>query len=161
MKIAGGVLLIVGAFMAGLLKSFELSENVRLLMSLEEAVILFESEIEYSLSVLPEVFEKAGRSDKSGIFSLCASKLRQKNATDSLSEAVDESSLCSEGKTILQEFAEGLRAPNKDGQIKNAVLCRLRLEKAVKKAEAERDRLHKLYPAICGAGALVLAVVLI
>ena len=142
--------------MAGLFKSFALSENVNILMSLEEAVILFESEIEYSLSALPEAFKKAGVCDKSGIFSLCASKILERNAADSLRER----RLCGEGKMILQSFAEGLHAQNKEGQIKNAELCRLRLAKAVKKAEIERDRLKKLYPALCGACALVLTVFL-
>lgn len=160
MKAAGSILLIFGGFMAGLFKSFALSENVNILMSLEEAVILFESEIEYSLSALPDAFKKAGVCDKSGIFSLCASKILERNAADSLREAVEERRLCGEGKMILQSFAEGLHAQNKEGQIKNAELCRLRLAKAVKKAEIERDRLKKLYPALCGACALVLTVFL-
>lgn len=145
----------------GIEKAQELSRRVKVLCSIQDGIISFENEIRCRLSPMREALLSAASPDISGVFLSAAEGLNKMGAAASMKQAVGTSTLQSEEKDALLSFAEGLSAEDAEGQIKNAALCRERIDRILKSAEDRKKRLYKLYcvsGGVCGAAILLLII---
>ena len=159
LKTTGAILLLIASAAAGMAKAQELSRRVKILCALQDSLLVFENEIRYRLSPMREALLGAASNDLSGVFLAAAESLNKMGAAASMKKAVGTSTLKYEEKDVLLSFAAGLFAEDAEGQIKNAALCRDRINKILKSAEDRRARLYKLY---CISGGMTgIAVVLL
>lgn len=150
-KTLGVILLSLGGSMAGALKALSLSGRVNILKGLYEALLIFENEIDFKTAPIKSAFISASSRDKSGIFQSASENVFEMGAVESMRDAVKKGKLPEEEEDILLSFAQGLSAESLEGQTKNARLALIRIEKILKKAENEQEKLFSLY---CTMGVL-------
>lgn len=131
--------------MAGGMRAVSLSEKVKCIEGLYEAVMIFQNEINFKTSPLYEAFQSAARRDISGIFKESLENIFEMGATGALEKAVKKSAIGQEEREVMLSFSCGLSLPDKEGQIKNAALTMERLSALLKKAAEKRDKLCSLY----------------
>ena len=161
LKLLGSLMLLTGSVAAGLYKAKELSDRVKVLYGLQDALLSFENEIRYRLAPMSEALCSAASSDISGIFKGAAECLPECDATAAMKHAAGTCSVSGEERAALMSFAEGLSAGDAEGQIKNALLCRERIQRILKDAEDRKKRLYKLYcisGGVSGAALLLLII---
>lgn len=146
-KFLGAAALVGGCFAVGKSNADKLSRRVRILMGLEEALLIFEGEMTYTLPEIKEALESASVCDISGVFGKSAGNTERFGAVNAFRKGVEAAGLDKEEKGALFAFATGLSSQDIEGQIKNAALCRERIRAIVKKAKEKKEKCEKLYTA--------------
>lgn len=157
-KLCGCAALIAGCALIGAGKASSLSQRVKALMGLEQALLIFEGEIEYKLSPLCDACAAAAHSDISGVFKGSLADMPRLGAAKAFEGSVSSCSLEKDEAAALSAFAAGMTSPDKLGQLQNARLCRERIKGVLKTAQEKKQQLYKLYSA---SGALLGAAVAI
>ena len=150
-KILGVILLSLGGSMAGALKALSLSGRVNILKGLYEALLIFENEIDFKAAPIKSALEAASSRDKSGIFQRASENVFEMGAVEAMRDAVKWVKLSEEEEDMMLSFSEGLSVESPEGQTKNARLALVRIDKILKKAENEQEKLFSLY---CTMGVL-------
>ena len=160
-KLFGASLFLIGAVLSGVIRAQALSYRVLILTGIYDALIAFENEIRYKLSPMQSALSAAAAHDISGIFKAAAEGVSTLGAVSSMKRAAGTGSLTQDERRAIISFAEGLSAEDAEGQIKNAALCRERINKILQNAEQRKTRLYKLYivsGGVCGVAALLLII---
>ncbi len=138
----------------GFLKAEGLKRRVKFLTETEKALLGFENAVSAASMPLPEALFCSG----SQLFCRGA-ELLGNTGTKGFLDALEEFRIDPPERRVLQIFGEGLSAQDKEGQIKNALLCRKNIEVLKEEAIKNASRLSKLYTAggvLCAAAVVII-----
>ena len=158
-KIIGAAALAGGCFVLGKSGADKLSRRVQVLMGLEEALLIFEGELLYTMSDIDDAFSAAEICDISGIFKKSAENTAKLGAVRAFRAGIAAADLEKEEIAALTAFSSGLSSPDIEGQVKNAALCRERIKAILRTAKEKKERCSKLYTVsglLTGAAAVIL-----
>lgn len=159
LKLLGSIGVFLGCSAMGAYKGAQLVQRVKVLSGIEESLLILENEISITLTPLPDAMKRASLVDLSGIFEEAAIIMGEKSASESFKQAVKKAKIFKDEEDTLIGFAEGLKAEDKDGQLKNIALCKQRINKIKEEATERKNRLQKLYMtsgALSGAAAVII-----
>ncbi len=149
MKFISLIIIFCAVSLWGILKAEDLKRRVQFLSEAEKALLSFENAVSAASLPLPEALSCT----ESPLFCK-AGKLLEEKGTKGFLDALEGFSIDSPERKVLQIFGEGLSAQDKEGQIKNALLCRKNIEALKEEAVKNVSRLSKLYAVggvLCGA----------
>ena len=139
------------------------------LKELEEtksALNILKTKIKFTYEPLPEIFEEISKAQNYGvvkIFKIAVGKMKQKSATDSWNEAVEEYDgyLNKNDKETLKTLSKMLGVSDVDGQISQIEVTESFLEEQIRQAQEEKNKNEKLYQKLGTAIGLVIVIILI
>lgn len=148
----------------GILKSKSYELRCCELKSINGALNMFKSKIEFTYEPIKDIFEEISNviyKNKSNIFMNTINELKNKNITEAWYEGINKTKnyLNTEDKETLKMMGKLLGKTEKNGQISEIDLTMNLLERQIEKAEIEKNKNSKLYKtlgAVMGIGIVIM-----
>lgn len=120
------------------------------LEEMQSALNIFKTKIRYTYEPIPDIFsEIAKNSNKniSNIFKLAKQKMKEKTASISWEESLDETicNLKKEDINIIKKLSKLLGQTDVEGQISQIEITEKLLEKQIIEAQKEKEKNEKMY----------------
>ncbi len=153
-KLIGSVAVIGAGTWLGVAKRNALKARVNSLQEIQNALLHMQSSIDVSAEPLCNLLCKS----PCPLFCRAAEYIDSRGVSEGFAKAVCEQELYEDEKNALLDFAGGLAAQDKEGQLLNIRACADRIARIKAEAEDKRVRLSGLYTAsgFLGGAALVL-----
>lgn len=169
-KIIGCVVIVLASSGLGYMLGRRFKSRVKELGQIKTALQMFETEIAYSNTPLPDAFEiiyKKTGSPVNGIFKSMSGKLKEKTHSTvgeafkcALKEVKDLLSINKDDVEILENFGNSLGCSDMDGQIKNFKMTINQIEIQEKRAEESRSKNERMYKNLGILAGLAIAIIL-
>lgn len=168
-KLIGSAMVITATTVLGIMLAKFKTDRVRQLRCLISALNIFETEIKFSLSLLPDAFIKISRSidEKAGeIFSYTAQQISHYriSACDAWDDAINrvKPNLCivKEDTEILLSLGSSLGEMDTENQIKSVRLVIEQLKHQEFKAEEDRAKGERLFRSLGVLSGLAIVIIL-
>ncbi|MEW5922028.1 MAG: stage III sporulation protein AB [Bacillota bacterium] len=170
-KILGAVLIIFAAYYFGCSMSAVYKNRVRRLEDLLVSLEIFKAEINYGLSLLPEVFHSiAGkvRGPVGGLFTRTGEYMKMKEGfsagecwRNSLRDRQVEMELAKGQMELLEKMGLIWGRGDKNDQLKQATLMQELLRQALHEARGERDKNEKMWRYLGLLGGITVVILLL
>ncbi len=168
-KAVGSILIIIASYLIGALKSREYKRRVEYLQAMQICVHQFENEMRYTKTPVKAIFEKLAEETDGVIEKIFV------DAVDSFNESVGKTAssiwnsavnthsdeLFADDKDIILLFSSCLGANDMDGQIKNIMLYKSRLDTSISNARCVYEQNSKLFNSLGLYFGILISVLLI
>lgn len=159
LKLIAALVLIVAAWCIGQEKHAHLRRRAVRLFRLLDGLLCMEGEIRACLSPLSSALTSAGKYDT--LFEDAARLSLTEDSTSAFLQALKKANLQKPEEEVLSAFANGLSAPDEKGQLQNLAACRMRLGAIAETAQADTQRLGRLYSGGGAMAGLLLVILLL
>lgn len=156
-KLLGSMVVLGAGAWLGFIKKEELASRVKYLQQTENALLYMKNQIEVGSVPLDRLFAQS----EFALFKRAAEYIKLYGVCEGFKKAVLAAELPAGERAILFDFAQGLGAQDREGQLANIRACTLRIAEIKRAAYEKKARLSGLY-AVSGilGGALVVLIFL-
>lgn len=150
----------------GILISKKYTNRVNELKEFKNALNIFKTKIKFTYAPLPEIFEEISKNTSenvSKLFKLTKEKMKNKTASISWIEAIDENNnnLKNEDKEKLKTLSKLLGTTDIEGQISQIEITETFLDEQIREATIEKQKNEKLYNQLGITVGLAIVIILV
>lgn len=136
------------------------------LEDMKNALNIFKSKIKFTYEPIPEIFGEISKNTYktiSKLFESCKEKMKEKTASKSWEESVDEieGNINQEDKQVLKTLSKLLGTTDVEGQISQIEVTEELLDKQIKEAREEKEKNEKLYKKLGSTIGLAIVIILV
>ena len=170
-KLLGGMLVIGSATVIGYIMASKYAKRPEELRTLQAALQMLESEIAFSMSTLPQAFDRISHSFEHAVgklFSYTSSLIKERTGITAKEAWIKALNACTpilhlekQDREILMAFGNALGRLDKDSQIKNIHLACTKLSLEEKKAEELKYKYVRMYKSLGVLGGILIVLLLL